>query len=318
MAKKHIVETPITNKQDWLENRLLDVTSTEVSALYDLNPYKSAFELYNEKKEKLIINLEDTSRLAWGRRLEDSIAQGCAEDQGWDVEPFDVYISNTKTRMGSSFDYKITSGDEVGIMEVKNVDGFIYRSKWEDDGNGNIKAPPHIELQLQHQMEVADINWGCIVALVGGNEMKVIKRDRDKDIGEMLRVKVHHFWDRIKLSMPPDIDYLKDSDYILKNLCNHAEPDLGIVADEDMDKLVDYYNALRRTIKKDEDELKSVKAEILNSSQGASKIVSKYGTVNCGMTKGSKGTYVTQEMVGTYIHPRKPFRQFKFNQPKGL
>ena len=42
MAKKHIVETPITNKQDWLENRLLDVTSTEVSALYDLNPYKSA------------------------------------------------------------------------------------------------------------------------------------------------------------------------------------------------------------------------------------------------------------------------------------
>ena len=194
-----IKEIPITNKQDWLENRLLDVTSTEVSALYDLNPYKSAFELYNEKKEKLVVNLEDTSRLAWGRRLEDSIAQGCAEDQGWDVEPFDVYVSNTKTRMGSSFDYKITSGDEVGIMEIKNVDGFIYRSKWEDDGNGNIKAPPHIELQLQHQMEVADINWGCIVALVGGNEMKVIKRDREKDIGEMLRVKVHHFWDRIKL-----------------------------------------------------------------------------------------------------------------------
>ena len=125
MAKKHNLETPITNKQDWLENRLLDVTSTEVSALYDLNPYKSAFELYNEKKEKLVVNLEDTSRLAWGRRLEDSIAQGCAEDQGWDVEPFDVYISNTKTRMGSSFDYKITSGDEVGIMEVKNVDGII-------------------------------------------------------------------------------------------------------------------------------------------------------------------------------------------------
>ena len=118
--------------------------------------------------------------------------------------------------------------------------------------------------------------------------------------------------------MPPDIDYLKDSDYILKNLCNHAEPDLGIVADEDMDKLVDYYNTLRRTIKKDEDELKSVKAEILNSSQDASKIVSKYGTINCGMTKGSQGKYITQDMVGTYINPRKGFRQFKYNQPKGV
>ena len=99
-------EFPITNKQDWLENRLLDVTSTEVSCLFNLNPYKSEFELYNEKKDKLIQNI-DSPRMAWGRRLEDSIAQGCAESQGWDVEPFDVYLSNSNTRMGSSFDYKI-------------------------------------------------------------------------------------------------------------------------------------------------------------------------------------------------------------------
>ena len=62
----------------------------------------------------------------------------------------------------------------------------------------------------------------------------------------------------------------------------------------------------------------AIKAQILEKSQNASKIVSKYGTIYCGMTKGRKGTYVTQEMVGTYLHPRKPFRQFKFTQPKGL
>mgnify|MGYP003331229429 CR=1 FL=1 len=92
-----IKEFPITNKLDWLENRLLDVTSTEVSALFDVNPYQTEFELYNHKKDKVVINLEDNERMAWGRRLEDSIAQGCAESQGWDVEPFDVYMSNTKT-----------------------------------------------------------------------------------------------------------------------------------------------------------------------------------------------------------------------------
>ena len=48
-----VKEIPITNKQDWLENRLLDVTSTEVSCLFNLNPYKSEFELYNEKKISL-------------------------------------------------------------------------------------------------------------------------------------------------------------------------------------------------------------------------------------------------------------------------
>ena len=35
-----VKEFPITNKQDWLENRLLDVTSTEVSCLFNKNPFK--------------------------------------------------------------------------------------------------------------------------------------------------------------------------------------------------------------------------------------------------------------------------------------
>ena len=43
---------PITDKQSWLENRLLDVTSTEVSALFDVNPWQSQFELYDQKKTK--------------------------------------------------------------------------------------------------------------------------------------------------------------------------------------------------------------------------------------------------------------------------
>ena len=313
-----VKEIPITNKQDWLENRLLDVTSTEVSALFDVNPYQTEFELYNQKKDKVVINLEDSERMAWGRRLEDSIAQGCAEIQGWDVEPFDVYMSNTKTRMGSSFDYKVTSGDELGIMEVKNVDSMVYRTKWLDDGNGNIEAPPHIEMQLQHQLHVADINWGCIVALVGGNTQKLIIRDRNTAIGEQLEARVKEFWSRIKTGTPPEIDYERDSNYIIKNLCSHADPSLFLEADEDMDQLIDDYNAINKEYVSLGKQKDSIKAQILEKSIGASKIISKYGTINCGMTKGSQGKYITQDMVGTYINPKKGFRQFRFNQPKGV
>ena len=41
---------PVTDKQSWLQARLQDVTSTEVSALYDLSPYRTEFDLYQEKK----------------------------------------------------------------------------------------------------------------------------------------------------------------------------------------------------------------------------------------------------------------------------
>ena len=313
-----IKEIPITNKQDWLENRLLDVTSTEVSALFNVNPYQTEFELYNQKKDKVVINLEDNERMAWGRKLEDSIALGCADSEGWNVEPFDVYLSNSKTRMGSSFDYKIVGEGSLGIMEVKNVDSFVFRTKWIDDGNGNIEAPPHIEMQLQHQLHVANVSWGCIAALVGGNTQKLIIRERNKKMGEILETKVKEFWEKVKTGTPPEIDYERDANYIIKNLCNHADPSLFLEADEDMDQLVDDYHAINKEYVSLGKQKDSIKAQILEKSIGASKIISKYGTINCGMTKGSQGKYITQDMVGTYINPRKGFRQFKYNQPKGV
>ena len=313
-----IKEIPITNKQDWLENRLLDVTSTEVSALFNVNPYQTEFELYNQKKDKVVINIEDNERMAWGRKLEDSIALGCADSEGWNVEPFDVYLSNSNTRMGSSFDYKIVGEGSLGIMEVKNVDSFVFRTKWIDDGNGNIEAPPHIEMQLQHQLHVANVSWGCIAALVGGNTQKLIIRERNKKMGEILETKVKEFWEKVKTGTPPEIDYERDANYIIKNLCNHADPSLFLEADEDMDQLVDDYHAINKEYVSLGKQKDSIKAQILEKSIGASKIISKYGTINCGMTKGSQGKYITQDMVGTYINPRKGFRQFKYNQPKGV
>ena len=310
---------PITDEQSWLENRLLDITSTEVSALYDLSPYQTEFELYHQKKEKHVVRIEENERMTWGKRLEDSIAHGAAETMGWNISKFDVYMSNPKTRMGSSFDYKINKSnkfdppeDGVGILEIKNVDGVAYRKNWKDDGNGNIEAPEHIELQIQHQMEVADINWCALVALVGGNTQKIIFRKRDRAIGEDLTKKVAAFWEKVKAGTPPDIDYLIDADYIIKTLHNQADAGVILNADEDLDRLIDEYNITNRELHSLSKTKDSLKAQILERSEKASRIISKYGTISCGMSKESKGKLITQEMVGTYQNPRKGYRMFRF------
>ena len=310
------VEYPITDKQSWLENRLLDVTSTEVSALFDMNPYQTEFELYHQKKDKVVINIDDNERMAWGRRLEDSIALEFAERNKLKVEPFDVYMRNPETRMGSSFDYKITSEKEPAILEIKNVDGLAYRKNWIEHSEDNIEPPEHIALQLQHQLEITGYNVGYIVALVGGNTMKVVRSERDPRIGKLLTDKVQNFWEKIKLGVVPDIDYTKNSQFIMKNLCNQADDGLVLKSDEDMDKLVDDYYAINKehvSLGKTKD---SIKAQILERSNNASKIVSKYGTISCGMSKESKGKLITQDMVGTYQNPRKGYRMFRFNSPK--
>ena len=308
---------PITDKQSWLENRLLDVTSTEVSALFGLNPYLSKFELYHQKKDKVVVNI-DNERLAWGRRLEDSIALEFAERNKFKVEQFDVYMRNPDTRMGSSFDYKIVSEEEPMILEIKNVDALAYRKNWIEHDEYNIEPPEHIALQLQHQLEITGYNVGYIVALVGGNTMKVVKSKRDPEIGKLLTEKVKNFWEKIQSGTEPNPDYTKDAQYIMKNLCNQADATTILNADSEMDQLIADYIAVNAEYKSLNTTRDAIKAQILSMSQNASKIISKHGTINCAMSKGSKGKMVTEDMVGTFINARNSYRGFRVNLPKGV
>jgi len=309
---------PITDKQSWLENRLLDVTSTEVSALFNLNPYQTEFELYHQKKDKVVVNIDDNERMAWGRRLEDSIALEFADRNKFKVQSFDVYMRNSETRMGSSFDYKIVSEEEPMILEIKNVDGLAYRKNWIEHSEDNIEPPEHIALQLQHQLEITGYNVGYIVALVGGNTMKVVRSERDPKIGKLLKEKVRNFWEKIQSGTEPNPDYTKDAQYIMKNLCNQADASTILNADPEMDQLIADYIAVNAEYKSLNTTRDAIKAQILSMSQNASKIISQHGTINCAMSKGSKGTIVTEDMVGTLINARKSYRGFRVNLPKGV
>ena len=161
-------------------------------------------------------------------------------------------------------------------------------------------------------MEVADVKWCALVALVGGNTQKIIFRKRDHAIGEDLTKKVGEFWKKVKAGTPPSIDYLKDAEYMIKTLHNQADAGVMLDADEDLDKLIDEYNQISREAHSLGKTKESIKAQILERSQKASKIFSKYGTISCGMSKESKGKLITQEMVGTYQSPRKGYRMFRF------
>lgn len=306
----------ITDRQQWLEERAKDVTSTEVSALYGLSPYKTEFELFHEKRENQIVSIAENERMKWGNRLESIIAHSAAEDYGWEIAKLNVYMRKPEYRMGSSFDFEIlSSSDGPGILEIKNVDGLQYAKKWIDDGQGNIEAPEHIEMQIQHQMEVADREWTALVALVGGNQLKTVYRQRDREIGADLRAKVADFWERVFANVPPPADYSVDADFIIK-LHQRANEGELLEADHELDALIWQYQLVSKEADAKARLKDEFKAKILERIGTASKVISQYGSLSCSMTKESPGTLVTPEMVGTYIGGRKGFRNFRFTAKK--
>ena len=99
---------------------------------------------------------------------------------------------------------------------------------------------------------------------------------------------------------------------MIKTLHNQADAGVMLDADEDMDKLIGEYNMINKELHSMSKTKDSIKAQILERSQKASKIISKYGTISCGMSKESKGKLITKDMVGTYQSPRKGYRMFRF------
>lgn len=305
------------DKDHWLSLRVQDLTSTEVSALFGLSPYLTEFELWHRKAGRVHVPIKENERMKWGSRLEASIAQGAAEDHGWKISHMEAYMRIPELRLGSSFDYRIDESEHgKGLLEIKNVDAIQFARNWIERDDGSLEAPEHIELQVQHQLEVADVDYAYLVALVGGNTTKVAFRKRDRQIAAMVRAKAQQFWASIDSNTPPKPDFKADSGFITKQLRGHATEGLVVQADVGLDQLLQRYRALQAAVANAEKEVEAVKAEILMLIGDASKVIAPSGTLSCGLTKGSPGTLITPDLVGTYVGARSGYRSFRFTQAK--
>ena len=299
-----------TTEADWLNARKGDVTSTEAAGLFDAGAYDNSrtfYELYNIKSGLLApAPFKGSDRTKWGNRLESAIAFGIAEDYGLIVEPFKVYMRIPEVRMGSSFDFRIVgladdyAGDETirnvfrehghGIMEVKNIDAMQFRRNWIDDGE-TIEATPQIEMQVQHQLEVADLNWSLIAPLVGGNTPKVVVRERDLEVGAMIRAKAAELWDRVAAGNPPEPNFERDADTISKLYVNNNGVEIDMSDNDRLITLCAEHEAAKVEKSAAEKRQKAAKAEILTIIEAAKTVHAGAFKIGAGTNKESYRAY---------------------------
>lgn len=316
-----------TNKEHWLEMRKNFVNSTEVSILFGLNKYKSLYEFWHEKKGITEDTFQENERSIWGSRLESSIAQGAAEDLGIKIRHAPEYKYDDELRMGSSFDYfvvenyikafeqeglvqEIPATREVGILEIKNVDGLIYKNEWivdvDDSGTIDIQATPQIELQLQAQLAMTGFQYGYIGALVSGNTLKTIRRERDEEVIAQIKEAVRKFWKSIDENQPPEIDYETDSDFIISRY-GHAEPGsvIDLTGNEEIKNLALEYKNAGDSIKALTATRDTIKAQLLQCIGTSEK------------AKGD-GFSITAGLIGPCVmnYTRDGYRNFRINWSK--
>lgn len=291
-----IIETP--SREAWLAARSVDITSTDVSALFGISPYLTHFELWHRKKNGTLVEFETTERMLWGIRLESAIAAGIAADQKWDLRPMKEYMRLPELRMGSSFDFEING---KGILEIKNVDSLAFKQGWEIDENEKVEIPLHIEIQVQHQLAVSGKEYAYVGVLVGGNHVVLARRDPDPAIIDGIKAKVSDFWKSIDAGIAPNPDFQKDAGFIAK-LYRFAEPGkiMECVDNKEVAQLCADYRSLSEHIKSLDEKKDAIKARLLMAIGDAEKVLGGEWTISAGMIGPAQISY-----------ERKPYRNFR-------
>lgn len=96
-----------------------------------------------------------------------------------------------------------------------------YMEYWSDD-----RAPPHIELQVQHQLAVTGRSWAAIAVLVmqTGTLMPAIIRRPIPEVISEIETKVIAFWQSIRENKRPEPTGTETEAAILRKIWPAREP----------------------------------------------------------------------------------------------
>lgn len=188
-------------------NRVGSLGGTDVGALMGWSPWADALDVYLETIGETGSKVA-SEPMRWGTRLEEQIAQGYASE--YDV----TVIMNSTTMhhpdhlwMSGTPDGFITEGehddDPAHGIEVKNV-RFATPEQWGTPGTDQF--PLHYVAQVAWYALITGIPRWDVVALVGGNELRVYHYLRNERIETALFETALRFWRTcVELRIPPDM-----------------------------------------------------------------------------------------------------------------
>lgn len=199
---KRLVSTIDLDKKEWLKYRKTGITGTDAGAICGMNPYMSAFSVYQDKISEDIEEL-DNEAMRQGRDMEAYVASRFEEETGLRVRRANaIYQNEEHPFMLADFD-RLIVGQKAGL-ECKTVSPYSS-DKW-----NNEDIPLHYQMQCQHYMAVSGYECWYIAALIYGRDFIIRKIERDEELVSNLITIEKRFWnENILKRIMPDPDGTK-------------------------------------------------------------------------------------------------------------
>jgi putative phage-type endonuclease len=186
------------------------VGSSEVAVVAGVSPFKTRpIDLYCLKLG-LTEPEPETPEMAAGSWLEGPIRDRYAAETGQDVRlPQDVWPDSVHGTvrhprfpwaMATPDGLVVERGRPTRIVECKNVGTHMARH-WRDEPDG---VPPYYRCQVQWQMEVCGLPEADVAALIGGQQFRIYRVERDPELASLLLRVAERFWvEHVQAEVPP-------------------------------------------------------------------------------------------------------------------
>lgn len=309
----------ITDEASWLEKRKSYITSTQISALFGLSTYNTAFELYHISRGNIEEERKENNFMAFGKIIEQPVCEMVAiEHPEWKIYPFNQFAHDDEDKIGSSFDRILMIDDKKYLLEIKSISYSEYKKKFTEHAVDDIEASPHYECQMMTELELVknDGFEGVVMAIfiLDTRQLRYIFRSYDAEMGAQLRKAVRDFW---AMEEAPDPDYARDKQLIAR-LCPAADPDKQMDATENnrITELAEQYKSSKELVKQEEKAAAEAYAELMVLMGDNRYAWTNSHKISASDIKANEGKEITQEMVGTIVGQKKAFKRLTITATK--
>ena len=204
---RRLASTTELTREQWLDIRQLGIGSSDAAVAVGLSPYKSQLTLWLEKTARKApedISLKEA--VLWGVELEPVLAQVYTKRTGYKVRRVNAVLQHPEhTFMLANLDREVVGHpDGPGILEIKTA-SYHSAPQWEEG------VPVAYQCQVLHQLAVTGHAWAEVAVLIGGQDFRIYRIERDEEkIGDLIRREAH-FWQQVRQDWQPEPDGSSDA-----------------------------------------------------------------------------------------------------------
>ena len=230
-AALRLVSTKDLERNDWLEVRRTGIGSSDAAAAIGLNPYQSQLELWMQKTGKgallpAIDPQDDTSPMFWGTLLEPIVAAHYTRRTGNKVRRVNAVLQHPEHPwMLANVDREVVGASDVQLLECKTA-GIHGARLWKDG------VPEYVQIQVMHQLAVTGHKAADVAVLIGGQELRIFRIERDDALIERLMTLERAFWEQVEQGTPPAGDGSDSAEKALRCLYPNSGGDQVDMSDD--------------------------------------------------------------------------------------